>query len=135
MKRIIIVLAAIAVVSSCGMLKNSATISQGKSPLFITPVQADLDVSSKKIVYHLDVTARIRRGGERNVIATAVKEALDVEGADVLVGMEKQIDYGSFKKIKSITITGYPAKYINFRPCEGLPYMDNERVTPFIKKK
>lgn len=83
----------------------------------------------------MDVTARIRRGGEKNVIATAVKEALDVEGADVLVGMEKQLDYGMFRKIKAITITGYPAKYINFRPCEDLPYIESERVVPVLKKK
>ena len=140
MKKFFFLLVAIVVVSSCGsasaslgslgglsivktnnLLKNTATYASGSAQMYVTPIQADLKVSPKKIVYHLEVGENIRMGGEENVIASAVKEALDVEGGDVIVGLEKQLKYNAEGNIQSITITGYPAKYVNFRPCEKLP--------------
>lgn len=138
MKKFFFLLAAVVFVSSCGsasaslgigntfyktnnLLKNTATYAPGSAQMFVTPILADLKVSPKKIVYHLEVGENIRMGGEENVIASAVKEALDVEGGDVIVGLEKQLKYDSEGNIQSITITGYPAKYVNFRPCENLP--------------
>ena len=35
--------------------------------------------------------------------------------SDVLVGLEKQIKYAGDGTIESVTVTGYPAKYVNFR--------------------
>ena len=90
--------------------------------MVVTPIQADIQViSSKKINYFMEVNETVLAGGVDNVISTAVKEALDVNGGDVLVGMETQMKYNSTGRLESINITGYPAKYVNFRPAEGLP--------------
>ena len=134
MKKFFFILGAIVFVSSCAsagaglgivktnnLLKNTAKYASGGAQMYVTPIMADLEVSPKKIVYHLEVGENIRMGGEENVIASAVKEALDIEGGDVIVGLEKQLKYNSEGGIQAITITGYPAKYVNFRPCEKLP--------------
>ena len=62
------------------------------------------------------------------MIATAVKEALDVYGGDVLLGLETQMSYNSEGKIMSINITGFPAKYVNFRPATDLPPVAPEKA-------
>ena len=104
------------------MLKNSATYSRGAAPFVVTPIQADLQVlSAKKINYYMEPDADVRAGGLENVIATAVKEALDVNGADVLVGMETQVSYDEKGKVGAVNISGFPAKYVNFRPAKDLP--------------
>ena len=51
-----------------------------------------------------------------NILNTAVKNALEVNGnADVLIGLEYQVKTNDEGEIETITITGYPAKYTNFR--------------------
>ena len=134
MKKIIISLISVVFAVSCAStaqvagipvmsarLLNTSIYSAGDSPipLIITPVQVDLEVSDKKISYHLEVTDNIRMGGLENIVRTAVREALDINGGDVLVGLEKQIKYNSAGKEEYISITGYPAKYVNFRTCDN----------------
>lgn len=124
MKRVLILIAGILVISSCGggaKLINTATYSIANAPLFVSPVQADLEVSPEKIHYYIQVTDILRAGGEENIVATVVREALDVYDSDVLVGLEKQVKYNESGQIESIAISGYPAKYVNFRPCENIP--------------
>lgn len=126
MKRFLILFALAGVLVSCGggaaMLKNSATYSRGAAPMVVTPIQADLQmISTEKINYYLEVNESVRAGGLENVIATAVKEALDVNGGDVLVGLETQVAYGDDGKISAINITGFPAKYVNFRVAKDVP--------------
>ncbi|MBR6054385.1 MAG: hypothetical protein IKP46_03495 [Bacteroidales bacterium] len=135
MKKLIFLLAVAAFVASCGSasqtptLKNSATYSKGVAAMVVTPMQADLQmVSAKKINYYLEVSENVRAGGLDNVIATAVKEALDVYGGDVLLGLETQMSYNSEGKIMSINITGFPAKYVNFRPATDLPPVAPEKA-------
>ena len=134
MKKLIFLLAVAIAVASCGSvsqtptLKNSATYSKGAAAMVVTPMQADLQmVSAKKINYYLEVGENVRTGGLDNVIATAVKEALDVYGGDVLLGLETQTSYNSEGKIISINITGFPAKYVNFRPATDLPPVAPEK--------
>jgi hypothetical protein len=58
----------------------------------------------------------VRKGGFDNIVNCAVQEALrENGGADVLVALEQQVKYGDDGECESITITGYPAKYKNFR--------------------
>lgn len=124
MKRVLILIAGILVISSCdggAKLINTATYSIANAPLFVSPVQADLEVSPEKIHYYIQVTDILRAGGEENIVATVVREALDVYDSDVLVGLEKQVKYNESGQIESIAISGYPAKYVNFRPCENIP--------------
>ncbi|MBR6002461.1 MAG: hypothetical protein IK045_06325 [Bacteroidales bacterium] len=144
MKKIFTFLASMAIIVSCAptaKLVNTATYAVGKSPMkfIVTPVQADLQVSDQKISYYYEVTELVRQGGFENIVETAVKEALDVNGADVLVGLEKQIRYNADEKVEYINITGYPAKYVNFRNCEDkellkLAESDPSR-SPLLKKK
>jgi hypothetical protein len=58
----------------------------------------------------------VSNGGFDNVVNTAVREALLANGdADVLVGLETQVKYDNKGQVESITVSGYPAKYVNFR--------------------
>ena len=83
------------------------------------PLEADLQIAPNRIKYFMLVTESIRMGGKLNVISTAVWEALAVNGnADVLVDPQTQIKYDKSGEIESITVTGYPAKYVNFRKIE-----------------
>lgn len=50
------------------------------------------------------------------MVNSAVREALASNGdADVLVGLETQVKYNAAGNPESITVSGYPAKYVNFR--------------------
>ena len=79
---------------------------------------AELDVSPKRITYSFRPQAKERRGGQKNVINCAVREALANNDGDVLVQMEytMRVSRNLFgvKKVKEVTLTGYPAKFKNF---------------------
>lgn len=82
----------------------------------ITAVIADLDVSPKKITFLYIPSRAVRNGGFDNIVNCAVQEALRENGdADVLVALEQQVKYNNSGECESITVTGYPAKYKNFR--------------------
>ncbi|MBR6054972.1 MAG: hypothetical protein IKP46_06500 [Bacteroidales bacterium] len=128
MKRVIFFLLSISVfVASCGnatttvvqpKLLNDVSYSKCAAPFAVTPLQADIQVIvNKRISYYLEVNELVRAGGEDNIVATAVKEALDVYGGDVIVGLQTQKKVDAYGRILSINITGFPAKYVNFRPA------------------
>ncbi len=97
-------------------LTNTATYTPIKVTQPVVAVFADLDVSPNKISFFYIPSGTIINAGTQNVIDSAIREALATNGnADVLVGLEKQIKYSGDGKIESITVTGYPAKYVNFR--------------------
>ena len=112
-----------------------------------TAIMADLEIVGEKITYFMIPSNTVIAGGEGNVIKTAVREALLANGnADVLVALSSQIKYDAAGKPESITITGYPAKYVNFR-SPGDEYILNLKADegaeaetggfslPFMKKK
>lgn len=106
-----------------GRILNTATFRGVHVGTPVTPpVIADLDVSSIKIRYTLNPTEELLKTDVENIIRAAVNEALLTnDNADVLIGMEYQIKYNGFSLIESVTITGYPAKYKNFRhPGESI---------------
>ena len=118
MKKILFIIVVVATTfcfSSCSTLKNSATYSKTSiNP--VTAVMADVEVSPKKITHTYIPSKHVLKGGLENVISSAVKEALEVHGSgDVLVALETQIKYKSLNKIESVTVSGYPAKYTNFK--------------------
>ena len=119
MKKIILFFAFAVTLVSCGTtekLINTATHTGGSAPFFVNPVCADIKVDGKKISFFMPVSENISAGGLQNVIDTAVKDALEQNGnADLLVGLQTQVKYDSNGDIESIAITGYPARYINFR--------------------
>jgi hypothetical protein len=108
---------------------------------------ADLEVVGEKISYFMIPSRTVLNGGEENVIKTAVREALLANGnADVLVALNTQIKYDADGQPESITVTGYPAKYVNFRSPgdeyilqqksdEGITASGTALPLPFMKKK
>ena len=97
-------------------LTNTATYTPIKVTEPVVAVFADLDVSPNKISFFYIPSGTVVTAGPQNVIDSAIREALMANGnADVLVGLEKQIKYSGDGNIESITVTGYPAKYVNFR--------------------
>ena len=102
--------------SSSARLYNTATYVGASVSMPVTAVLADLDVSPTKITFFYIPSGTVVNCGSENVVNSAVREALMAnDNADVLVALEKQIKYSAEGMIESITITGYPAKYVNFR--------------------
>lgn len=110
--------------SSCNMsmlgpksiVKTTATHTRISAATPVVAVFADLDVSPEKISFFYIPSTTVAKGGYDNVVNAAVHEALINNGnADVLVGIETQVKYNDKGDIESITVTGYPAKYVNFR--------------------
>ena len=147
-KRIILFAVAAMAVMSCGAgaksskLMSTATYQKMNFQPYVTPVQVDLKVSPKKINYFMLVSESVRLGGFDNVVATAVKEALEANGGgDVIVGLQTQTKYNDKGEIEYINISGFPASYVNFRSNESLPMEVQPKEEPaglslpFGKKK
>ena len=118
MKNLSILTIALFVLTSCSMARftKTATYTEVGVVKPITAVMADLEVSPVKISYLYIPSKTIKVGGEDNVINCAVQEALEAnDNADVLVAIEKQIKYSDKGEVESVVVTGYPAKYVNFR--------------------
>ena len=127
MKRVIIILASAILLASCSSqakLLNTSTHSRSQAVTPVAAILADLQVNPEKINYLYIPSNTVKLGGEENVINSAVSEALMANGnADVLVSMEHQIKYNADGQIESVLVTGYVAKYVNFRnPSEGELY-------------
>lgn len=148
LKRFIFFTITAIVVMSCGVgakspkLISTATYQKMTVQPYVTPVQVDLEVSPKKISYFMLVSESVRRGGFDNVVATAVKEALESNGGgDVIVGLQTQTKYNADGEIESINISGFPAKYVNFRSNSSLPMTQQNdeqaggKAFPLGKKK
>ncbi len=80
---------------------------------------ADLEVSPQRVTYTLTPSRAIRAGGEDNCKQAALQEALDKHGnADLMLEPQYVIarKKGLFRtKVTSVTVSGHPAKYVNFR--------------------
>lgn len=116
-KKIFILLSVAAMLgmASCTTTINSARTEHFSSPA-ITLTFADLAVSPNKITYTYRPTDDVNRGGEVNVINTAVRKALEANGGgDVLVEMQFTLKKSGKNNVKEVTVTGYPATYKNFR--------------------
>ncbi len=145
MKKLLILCAVILTAASCSStakLMNTATYQRMDFQPYVTPVQVDLEVNPQKIEYFMIISKTVAAGGYDNVVATAVKEALDANGGgDVLVGLQTQVKYTDKGEMESINITGFPAKYVNFRSNDQLPMKTVEKEEPaggiglFGKKK
>lgn len=107
--------------TSCSSVYKTASTRNVNAPL-VAAVISDLEVSNQKITYTLYPTNEVRKGGLKNCINTAIREALLQNGkGDILIETQEAVvqRYGFFgKKIKSVTVTGYPAKYKNFRSAD-----------------
>lgn len=120
MKKLFVMLgiaAASVLMSSCSATYytyKTATVRDVNSTVY-THTVADLDVSSQKISYTFYVGADFKYTGRDNIINAAVSAALEQNGnADVLVGLETTVKTKN-GQVESVIVTGYPAKYVNFR--------------------
>lgn len=104
--------------ASCTTIKKTASTIDVNNSL-TSNSDVELIVADKQISHNHRVTAKERRGGTKNVYNAAVSAALKANGnADVLVAPEYEtvIKKGLFgKKIKEVMVSGYPAKYKNFK--------------------
>lgn len=104
--------------ASCTTVTKTATTLDVANSLN-TATTADLAVSPTKISYTHKTTKKDRKAGNRNILNTAIQAALEANGGgDVLVApqftsVKKTGLFGS--KIKTVTVTGYPATYKNFK--------------------
>jgi hypothetical protein len=105
--------------TSCSIparLTNTAAYVENEATKPIAAVYADIEVSPKKVKYTYIPKETVKNGGAENVINTAVREALIAnDNADLMICLEKQIKYNNLGEIESVTISGYPAHYKNFR--------------------
>ena len=107
-----------AMLSSCSTVVKTASTAETTSSIENATV-ADLDVAPERITYTVAPSKAIQRGGMDNVKRAVESEALTANGnADVLVEPQYIIEkkkslFGS--KVTSVTVTGRPAKYRNFR--------------------
>lgn len=123
MKKIFTLIAVVAIATGCTVtspsqakLTNSATHTKVNAIQPTVAVLADLQVAPNKISYFFLPSQTVQNGGFDNIVNTAVREALIANGnADVLVGLEQQVKYDGNGVVESITVSGYPAKYVNFR--------------------
>lgn len=111
-------LAAVVLLSSCVTTTKTARTASTSATIKNATV-ADLRVSDKRVTYTMSPSKAIQRAGLSNVKQAAIQEALTLNGnADVMVEPEFVIEkerllFGS--RINSITVTGRPAYYENFR--------------------
>jgi len=139
------ILTVISVVAMLGMASCTTTINSARTERFsspaITMTFADLVVSPNKITYTYWPTDDVNRGGEANVINTAVRKALEANGrGDVLVEMQYTLKKSGKKNVKEVTVSGYPATYKNFRNADeetlkAAAMMNSLQNDPEVRKK
>ena len=117
MKKLFVLIGVVCALSSCQTIKSTAT----HKAVDIQPIGAliaDLEVSPNRISHTMIPHRRVQRGGFENVKSTAIREALQNNGGgDVLVGLEvqtKSVKFLLWRRVISITVSGYPAQYTNF---------------------
>lgn len=121
MKKFIFALMVTAVAAtSCTTAYKTSTTYDIK-PQITASVLSDLEVSNQKVQYTYTPRQNEVKAGLQHCIDNAIAEALAINGGDVLVETQKAVvvrGNGLFGKVKSITVTGYPATYKNFRPAD-----------------
>lgn len=121
-KVLLITIVSVLTLMSCSVsrpksiVKTTATYERANFTTPVVAVFADLDVSPTKISFVYIPGSTISKSGYDNVLSAAVREALASNGdADVLVALESQVKYNKKGNVESVVISGYPAKYVNFR--------------------
>lgn len=112
MKKLLFLAVAALMAASCTTTTKTARTESIPYSMYNANV-ADLAVG-ERISYTLTPSKDIRRGGLDNCMKAAIQNALVENGnADLLV--EPQFVISQRRGVKSITVTGRPAKYKNFR--------------------
>ncbi len=126
MKKLLLVLAvaACALATSCSTTLKTSTCRPVNAPI-VAAAMADLEITGNKIQYTYNPPKGVWIAGKENCIRAAVSEALQNagQGADVLVEMQytlvmKRGLLGASGKVRSVTVTGFPARYKNFHAAD-----------------
>ncbi len=127
MKKYLFMLAAALLSAACTTTTKTARTESVPYSMYNATV-ADLDVAPQRITYTLMTTKAIRKGGPANCKRAAVQEALAANGnADMLLEPQFVLNHyrGLFcSKITSVTVTGRPAFYKNFRSMDDKVWTD-----------
>ena len=117
MKKILMAVAALSLtLTSCTSITKTAKNMDVETGMRSCST-AELEVSELKATYTLRPIKAERRAGLRNVKNMAIRALLSEKGnADVLVAPDFIVEKHG-RKVKSVTVTGYPAKYKNFKPA------------------
>lgn len=120
---------AVAALSSCSTVKNTAYTATPET-MIINMTVADLDVSQSEISatvnWNWNPFKKIS-----NVEKAAEAAALKASGADVLVEPIYEVNKRGFLRGGSVTVTGHPATFRNFRPMT----MKDAEIISTLKNK
>ena len=130
MKKIFLVAAAVFTLASCTTTTKTARTESVPYSMYNATV-ADLQVAPARITYTMRPSKQINKGGIGNVKQAVIQEALTANGnADLLLEPQFVISHkkGPFgwliNKVTSITVTGRPAAYTNFRSMDDDVWTD-----------
>lgn len=127
MKKLMILAVVALSVASCTTTTKTARTESVPYSMYNATV-ADLDVAPKRITYTLTPSKAVAKGGLGNCKAAAIMEALNANGnADLLLEPQFVISHkkGLFRsKVTSVTVTGRPATYKNFRSMNDSVWCD-----------
>ncbi|MCH5328163.1 MAG: hypothetical protein J1E02_04005 [Coprobacter sp.] len=130
MKKYLFMAAVAVLATSCVTTTKTARTESVPYSMYNATV-ADLEVSPKRITYTIEPSVEIQKGGINNVKQAVIMEALNANGnADMLLEPQfvishKKGPFGIFiNKVTSITVTGRPATYKNFRSMDDKVWCD-----------
>ncbi len=117
MKKTLLAFVCVALCCSCSVFRKSSSGVLDVQTSMSSVNTAELDVSPTKIYFNYLPTKQDCKTGLKNVINNAVTDALKEHRADVLVGMQWDALTKKHGKVRKVTVSGYPAKYKNFKPA------------------
>lgn len=120
MKKFLLLSLVVLSFTSCSIHKASVASTPIYSPVVETLTMASLDVSATKITFrYTPELSDSRRLPVDQLVKNAIYAALQANGnADELVGVNYYVStrFGLFgRKVRSISVSGYPAHYIDYR--------------------
>ena len=130
-------------VTSCKIIHSTAEYKDPTTFLRNATV-ADLDVADTRISFTFVPNRQVRRGGDYNVIKAAIRAALRLNGGgDVLVDLEYITLYKApfwsrlvwLSPIREVTVSGYPAKYVNFHSLDDSIWAPTKLYPDNIREK
>lgn len=127
MKKYLFFALAVVSLASCTTITKTARTESVPYSMYNATV-ADLEVAPARITYTLQPSKAIERAGLANCKKAAIQEALTANGnADLLLEPEFVVNTKRvfFKtKVTSVTVSGRPAKYTNFRSMDDKVWTD-----------
>lgn len=127
MKKFILCALAAVALASCTTTTKTARVESVPYSMYNATV-ADLEVSKDRVTYTYSPSKDIQRAGLVNCKQAAINDALTANGnADMMLEPQfvigKKLTFTGIK-ITSVTVTGRPAKYKNFRSMDDKVWCD-----------